>query len=886
MQLFQRFVTRLVMSLLVALMAGSTAFSAPQNDPTPNLEDTPSFLQPKEARFTVEVTPEVAKPGDTVTYSITAEVDHPWHIYAHAEVIPDDLAAVPTQFDFFRTGGLELGESGWTPSRSPTIPPQTSEILFFDYYEGEVSWSRTLEVPPGISPGKIDLQAQVQFQLCSDTSCLPPAYRTIPVATLTINEGAAGADPSSSEVLGAMDDPEPTPPKNKPSVSDSPRVPNQVQFSTSIEPKVAAPGESVTYSVTAKVEEPWHIYAYSPELLSGVTAFPTMFELFDTDGLDVAGEWTPDRPALEPEPGNNVLTFDFYEDEITWSVPLKVPNDANAGTKSIYNQVSFMICDDKSCQPLAMKTLDPVVLTVAGAPVGTAVAGSSTSAATGGPGINSDVQQAIDSGIFSFIALSAGAGLLALVMPCVWPMIPITVNFFVKQGEAKKGNTTGLAVTYSLAIIITFTALGLLAAVIFDASGAQTLAVNPWLNLFVAGLFVFFGLMLLGVIEFGLPSGLVNSLSRMSGKGGLLGVIFMALTLTVTSFTCTFPVVGSLLVLASQGSLFYPIVGMVTFATVLATPFFLLAMTPKLLKSLPKGGDWMNAVKVVGGLVEIAAAFKFLNNAEIGFGSPPSDAWTNAPATLSIWIGIMVVCGLYLLGLFQTDHDHETPKVGAGRMLSGSLFLCLALFLTPALFGHPPRSQVWDRLIVGLLPPDIDSLAGEALPEEPAPMPASDSPEDIVKAARSRHGVYWGYSFENALANAEAQNKPILIDFTGVFCTNCRQMEQGVFPKPEIISLLSQFETVSLYTDRLSLPGLSSKDQSRLARANQEFQQQLTGDVTLPLYVAVRPLGDGEIEVIDTIGGFNEVPVFQRFLQDALNQFNADSESIASIAAE
>ncbi len=186
--------------------------------------------------------------------------------------------------------------------------------------------------------------------------------------------------------------------------------------------------------------------------------------------------------------------------------------------------------------------------------------------------------------------------------------------------------------------------------------------------------------------------------------------MFMALTLTITSFTCTFPVVGGLLVMSSQGQFFYPIIGLATFATVLALPFFLLALAPGLTKKLPKSGDWMNAVKVVGGLVEIGAAFKFLNTAELAFVTP-ENAWCDAQFVLTAWVVLAAVCGFYLVGFFRTDHDHEEVRVGPGRLVVGTGFLGLALFLAPALFGRPPESQLWSRVISPILPPDVGELS-------------------------------------------------------------------------------------------------------------------------------------------------------------------------------
>src|SRR5262249_44149281 len=304
------------------------------------------------------------------------------------------------------------------------------------------------------------------------------------------------------------------------------------------------------------------------------------------------------------------------------------------------------------------------------------------------PQVQSEIAQKAQQGWIPFLIASALGGLFALVMPCVWPMVPVTVNFFVKQGQGKsgRGRTTGLAITYCLSIIAVFTAVGVLVSFFFSASSLQNLANTAWLNLLVAGIFIVFGLSLLGLFEIRLPSFLLNASSRGESQGGLIGVVFMALTLTITSFTCTFPVVGGLLVMAAQGNFFYPIIGLATFAAVLSLPFLLLALSPSLISKMPRGGDWMNAVKVVGGLVEIGAALKFLNTAELAFVTP-ENAWFNAPVVLTSWIALSIVCGLYLLGLFRTDHDHDEVKVGPGRLIFGAAFLGLALFLLPALFA-------------------------------------------------------------------------------------------------------------------------------------------------------------------------------------------------------
>lgn len=501
------------------------------------------------------------------------------------------------------------------------------------------------------------------------------------------------------------------------------------------------------------------------------------------------------------------------------------------------------------------------------------LAGASTLSAS----VQSDIAQKAQQGLLPFLIASALGGLFALVMPCVWPMVPITVNFFVKQGQGPvgKGKATGLAVIYCLSIIAVFTAVGVLFSFFFSASSLQTLANNPWLNLAVAGLFLAFGLSLLGLFELQLPSFLLNASASGESRGGLIGVVFMAITLTITSFTCTFPVVGGLLVMAAGGDFFYPIVGLATFATVLALPFFLLALSPGLISKMPRSGDWMNAVKVVGGLVEIGAALKFINTAELARVTP-ENAWFDAQVVLTSWIALSLVCGLYLLGIFRTDHDHDEVKVGPGRLVSGAFFLGLALFMAPALFGRPPQSLVWDRLIVGILPPDSTEFSSEsqiASNQEATSSPSlkdvqavSTDPAQAEREEKKAHGVLWGMSFDQARELATERKKPILIDFTGVNCANCRLMERRVLPRPEVVTLLKQFVPVQLYTDFVPIGRITAEQRASLAELNQVRLLKLANEATNPFYVVLSPSG----EVLGKIGGYNEPPVFVDFLTRAL----------------
>jgi thiol:disulfide interchange protein DsbD len=715
--------------------------------------------------------------------------------------------------------------------------------------------------------------------------------RRLAVVALCVVAAGSLVDPLATlpRAEAQADAPSPAPKRKDSGVRVRPR---EASFQTAVVPAEAKAGDTVEYRVTATVEPPWHIYAYAatqPDEGPQVT----QFDLFDPAGLTPVGTWTPaEPPHQQPEPAFPDLPFvSYHEGSVTWTLKLQVPPGTAPGPRTIRSQILFMLCDDSGCKPPTYWTLPDAVLTVApgGAEASAAIAPAPTAETpttppppetattpAAAPAARTDIEQRIDKGLLSFLLFAALGGLAALAMPCVWPMVPVTVNFFVKQGQSTGRSTTGLAITYCLAIIAIFTLIGVAFSAILGASSLQVLANNGWLNLFVAVMFLAFGLSLLGLFEIQLPSFLLNASAQGEGRGGLIGVIFMALTLTITSFTCTFPVVGGLLVLASRGSYLYPILGLMTFATVVALPFFLLALAPGLLQRMPRSGDWMNAVKVVGGLVEIGAAFKFLNTAELGFGTLPDDAWIDSQVMLAAWVALSIVSGIYLLGLFRTDHDHEAPRVGPIRLLTGVLFLFAALYISPALWGVPPQSRPYNRLVVGLLAKDYASdmnrLAargggnGGGPAQEMEVQATSTDPSRAEREEKVFHGVQWGLSLDQARETAKAEGRPILIDFTGVNCANCRQMEIEVLPRPEIVELLRQFVTVAQFTDSVPIGSLSPDSRIDLAEKNRDRQADMVGDVTTPLYVVLTPDG----KAVASKGGYIPAAEYRSFLESAL----------------
>ncbi len=916
----------LVISAILAGLLVSRVTVRADDDAQPAKKDSAKALKPTHATLSASVEPAQAKPGDVVTFKVTAKLDSGYHIYKYSK--EQGSGPVPTSFDFFGRAGLEV-DGEWTASRDPEKhkDPNFPDVDSVEYFEDEVTWSIKLKVPAAVAPGKKSLRCQARYMVCDAKTCSIPGRWTLPDVELTVIDGDA-AQPASAKPAAPEQPSAARPAQALPATKDSDPAmrPPQASFTTSIEPAAARLGDIVTFKVTAKLEPGYHIYQYSKTPGPGPTA--TTFDFFDRQGLEPGEDWTASRPPIKhKDPNFEEIPFvEYFEDEVTWSVKLKIKGGAPEGKRGLRCQVYYQICNASTCSLPVHVTLPEAELTVlpGTASASPAIASSAPAPAQSGgdsagprattpvtsppssvvsspakeagspeasppqaparsvPVVQSEIAQQARAGLIPFLIASAIGGLFALVMPCVWPMVPITVNFFIKQGQGSSGRkkATGLAFIYCLSIIGVFTSVGVLFSFFFSASSLQNLANNPWLNLFVAGLFVIFGLSLLGLFDLRLPSFLLNASAHNEGRGGLIGVFFMALTLTITSFTCTFPVVGGLLVMAAGGDFFYPIVGLATFAAVLAFPFLLLALSPGLISKMPRSGDWMNAVKVVGGLVEIGAALKFINTAELAR-VVPEDAWFDAHVILTCWIALSVVCGFYLLGIFRTDHDHGDVKVGTGRIIFGAAFLGLAIYLAPALFGRPPQSLVWDRLIVGILPPDASEFypsaqasgaGGETSAVASHEVKAtSKDPAQAEKEEKKLHGVLWGMSFDQAREQAAAEHRPILIDFTGVNCANCRLMERRVLPKAEVVSLLKKFVTVQLYTDFVPISSITPDAREELAGANQVRLLKLAKEATNPFYVVLTPEG----EVLGRMGGYNDPPIFVDFLNKALDRFPA-----------
>lgn len=600
-------------------------------------------------------------------------------------------------------------------------------------------------------------------------------------------------------------------------------------------PEQARPGEWIMVSFSFEIDEGWHMYALdSPAGKPLDIAFASL-----PDGLRLEEPLRQSPPTEKYDP-NFQEDARFFDDEAQVRTGLQVSDSVEARRYDLEGTVTYMLCTDEMCLPPRTKSFALTVeiapgeartahaeadwgnLVPAGASLESAEAASAPSQEEAG-------------GLWAFLLLAAGAGLGALLMPCIFPMIPLTVSYFTKHAESRSGSLSRAAV-YGLTIIVTFTGLGALAAAFLGAAGAQTVAANPWVNLGIAAMLVFFALSLLGLFELRLPSGLASFLNRQSDRrGGYTGAFFMGLTLTVVSFSCTAPFVGGLLAAAAQGSWLHPILGMLVFSGVLAVPFVGFALFPQALQTLPSSGQWMNALKVTFGFIELAAAIKFLSNADLVWGY----GFISRELALALTITIFALAGLYLLGKLPMKHETAPQAVGVGRILGALAFLGTALYMLPGLWGAPLGR------VDAYLPPH-QATAATASPisvaEDATPVSALDWHDDDI---------------EGAFQEAQQVGKPVFIDFTGYTCTNCREMEANVFPAPPVAGHLRQdFVLLRLYTDN-----------SDNGAALQRYQSELTGTVALPTYAIVTP----EERLVAQHSGMASPEAFGEFLQRGLD---------------
>ena len=606
---------------------------------------------------------------------------------------------------------------------------------------------------------------------------------------------------------------------------------DKIRFELLVDSAEVPAGDVFEATLRAELVPGWHLYS----LNQPPPPVKTTITVLKESAFEAAGPVTQPTPIVAYDPSFGIDT-EYFEGTVDFSVPVRARFSTEPGEETLRVKVRFMVCSDTLCLPPRNKELEAAVQVVKGRapPPGTAAD------AGGGEEVPAGVvqEEASDSGsdapaaagdsdgipveTLGYIVFAMGMGALALLTPCVFPMIPITVSYFTKRQAVTRGQALRDASLYSLGIILTFTLLGFGLTFLFGSGGINRLAANPGVNLLIAAIFVAFALSLFEVLEIRLPAGWTTALDRKaSTMGGIGGILLMALTFSLVSFTCTVPFVGTLMVAAIQGDWFWSLLGVTAFAVVFSSPFFLLALFPSWLKSLPRSGNWLNSVKITMGFLEVAFAFKFLSNVDLVY------QWEllTRPGLIAIWLAISVMILFYLLGWFRLPHEQATESIGVSRAFFAVFFAAISIHLIRGLIGFPlgeldaflpPRDYGNPASVVGSL--------GEGAGEE----------------------LEWIDDYEAGLASARESGKPVFIDFTGYTCTNCRWMEANVFTLPKVQERFRQYLLIRLYTD-----GTGPEHAE-----NMRLEQERFGTIALPFYVVLSP-GD---EVVATFPGLTRNP--------------------------
>ena len=473
-------------------------------------------------------------------------------------------------------------------------------------------------------------------------------------------------------------------------------------------------------------------------------------------------------------------------------------------------------------------------------------------------------------GLLSIFAAGFIAGLIAFLLPCIFPMVPLTVSYFTKRAETKGKGIQG-AVIYGISIIVIYVFLGLLITIIFGASALNELATDGFFNVFIFLVLLIFGISFLGAFEITLPSSFVNKMDAKSDSKGLTGIFFMAATLAVVSFSCTGPLIGTLLVTVGQSGYLAPVMGMFGFSLALALIFVVFAIFPSWLTGLPKSGGWLNAVKVVLGLIEIALALKFLSTADLAY------HWgiLDREVFISIWIVISFVLGFYILGKIKFSHDSDLPYVSVPRLFIAGAAFTFAFYLIPGLFGAPLKA------VSALVPPmsTQDFVIGQGSTSSAAANP-SHAKRKYADFLHIPHNIDGFFDYEEALAYAKEVNKPLFLDFTGHGCVNCREMEARVWSDPRVLKKLKEdYIVVSLYTDdKTALPEGEQFDskilETRVNTIGKKFkhlQAERFNTISQPYYVLLGT--DEKLLVSPPIGVEFNIEKYLQYLDNGLAEF-------------
>jgi len=636
-------------------------------------------------------------------------------------------------------------------------------------------------------------------------------------------------------------------------------------------------GLEVSLIFKATIEDEWHLY--DTELPEG-GPIKTSINFADSTLFDFVGELTKDPQPTEVFDKTFNMKLGYFSKQAVLTQKIKLKNTDKVEIKGF---VEFMSCNDETCTPPTEADFSFIFNAES--------AISSDSIRTAAPLGTAD-QDKSSGNLLLFLFFSFLAGLAAILTPCVFPMIPMTVSFFMNSGESKFRSRMN-AVFYGFSIIAIYTIIGTLVAVLFGPGAANWLSTHWLPNVVFFAVFVIFAFSFFGMFEIVLPSWLVNKSDQQVDKGGLMGSFFMALTLVLVSFSCTGPIVGAILVESAGGQILKPIIGMFGFSLAFALPFTLFALFPGWLNNLPKSGGWLNSVKVVLGFLELALGLKFLSIADQTY------HWgiLDREVYLALWIVIFVLLGFYLLGKLKFSHDSDVKYISVPRLMLAILTFSFVVYLIPGMFGAPLKA------ISGYLPPqsthdfDLHQIIRDeiklAQPKSTTVSFAGSTDELCEKPKFGEflhlpHGLEGYFDYEQGLACAKKLNKPVFIDFTGHGCVNCREMEATVWSDPRVLDRLkNNFVIIALYVDdKSTLPEsewitstYDGKVKKTLGKKYADFQISRYGVNAQPYYVL---LDHNEQMLIEPKAYDLNADRFVEFLDAATTEFEKRNASTNS----
>ena len=820
----------------------------------------PAFGNSAAVDVDIELTA-ILKPvtADSAELQVTVTLPDGYYIYSM-----DRSFGAATSIDLTDLSGLTTS-GDWKPDHEPKVVADEVLGQTVEKFFGSVTWTTMLKGP---LTADLQIQGKLSGQYCgSGENGVPgecrPIYDRVFLAKLKGSIPAPTASNRSTDSAVGV--------TKQSSASISPKIgygksakEGLIRFDVSLAPESPVIGQEVTLTVNASIQNPWHTFAVDQD--PDGTGVPTRINIMTLSGLEPIGDGPVAMAAPTEEPGPDNSTLRVHYGEIAWQRKFMVTgNDI-----TLQGEIAFQLCNDKVCLLLTKAPFELAITAVAAPmPPGPVTREISSEPAmvdsVAGPG------EYGDKGLFALIIGAIAGGFLALLTPCVYPMLPVTVAFFLKQEEKKKGSSFKLAIVYSLSIIAAFTIFGVVLSAVYGASTANAVANNPWLNLIFAAIFMAFALMFFGVFEVRVPSWLLTWTAKRESTGGLVGVVFMALTFTLVSFTCTFAIVGQIAIAAQDGNLLHSLIGMLAFSTTFALPFFMLAMFPSMLGRLPRSGGWMNRVKVTIGLVELAMVLKFLSVADIGFSSNGLPVYLDRASFLIGWMAIAGVTAMYLLGMFRMAHDAPMSSVPVIQVLFAIGFVGMTGYIGAGVFAPTePTGWVWGQ-IVSLAPPDFQVAASESQGGPASSRGVAIRQDDALGVVVEHHGLAFGLDFERAVRESSRSDLPLFIDFTGVNCANCRYMERDVLSQPAMIGLFGKMIRAQLYTD--VMPGINDPSESdRLLKFNRMLQEQWFKDSALPGYAVVSSDGKTALSTFigyDSSGGKD----FLAFLNAGLNRW-------------